>query len=128
AHADRTIKQQSGVSGSSMQSAATENDMQAAAPAKQTQRTATKTRHPSTRLEIRKVQLRLKSEGLFKGRITGKMDRQTRIALTRFEKQNGLPRTASLNRVHRLMANQTAGAGRSMPGADVRRGRDPEAG
>ena len=121
AHAHGTIKQQSGLSGSSMQSAAPANDMQAAAPAKQTQRTATKIRHPSTRLEIRQVQLRLKSEGLFKGRITGKMDRQTRLALTRFEKQNGLPRTASLNRVNRLMANQTAGAGSSMQRTHIAR-------
>ena len=127
AHAHGTIKQQSGLSGSSMQSAAPANDMQAAAPAKQTQRTATKIRHPSTRLEIRQVQLRLKSEGLFKGRVTGKMDRQTRIALTRFEKQNGLPRTASLNRVNRLMANQTAGAGSSMQRTHVARAKTPKA-
>jgi hypothetical protein len=134
-----TAKQQSAVSGSSMQSAAPASsmqsaapassmqsaapasNMQAAAPAKQTLHAATKIRHPSTRLEIRQVQLRLKSEGLLKGRITGKMDQQTRIALTRFEKQNGLPRTASLNRVNRLMANQTAGAGSSMQRTHIAR-------
>ena len=45
------------------------------------------------RNEIRQVQLRLKSEGLLKGKVTGKMDRQTRVALNRFEQQNGLPRS-----------------------------------
>ncbi len=116
-----TVKQQSAVSGSGMQSAAPASNMQATAPAMQTKRAATKIRHPSTRQDIRQVQLRLKSEGLLKGRITGKMDQQTRIALTRFEKQNGLPRTASLNRVNRLMANQTAGAGSSMQRTHVAR-------
>jgi len=118
-----TLNQQSGLSGSStqnaapasgMQSAAPASNMQATAPAMQKQRAATKIRHPSTRQEIRQVQLRLKSEGLFKGRVTGKMDQQTRIALTRFEKEHGLPRTASLSRVNRLMAHQTAGAGSSI--------------
>jgi hypothetical protein len=128
--AQGTLNQQSGLSGSSMQSAAPASNMQnaapasnmrAAAPAAQTKRTATKIRHPSTQQEIRQVQLRLKSEGLLKGRVTGRMDQQTRIALIRFEKQNGLPRTASLNRVNHLMANQTAGSGSSMPRTHVAR-------
>jgi peptidoglycan hydrolase-like protein with peptidoglycan-binding domain len=71
--------------------------------------------HVSQRNEVRQVQLRLKEEGLLKGKVTGKMDRQTRIALIRFEKQNGLPRTMSLARVDRMLATQTAGAGSSMP-------------
>ena len=49
------------------------------------------------------------------------MDQQTRIALTRFERENGVPRTASLSRVNRLMANQTAGAGSSMQRTHVAR-------
>src|ERR1700736_821394 len=121
--AQGTMKEQSAVSGSSMQSAAPASNMQTAAPASnlratapamRAQRAATKVRHPSTRPEIRQVQLRLKSEGLYRGRVTGVMDQPTRIALTRFEKQNGVPRTASLNRVNRLMAHQTAGSGSSM--------------
>jgi hypothetical protein len=128
--AQGTLNQQSGLSGSSMQSAAPASNMQSAAPATniqatapamRTQRAATKIRHPSTRPEIRQVQLRLKSEGLYRGRITGVMDQQTRIALTRFEKQNGLPRSASLTRVNRLMANQTAGAGSSTQRTHVAR-------
>src|SRR5437667_4790381 len=89
AHAHGTIKQQSGLSGSSMQSAAPANDMQAAAPAKQTQRTATKIRHPSTRLEIRQVQLRLKSEAPLKRRMTGNMDRHTRHSPAPSEQPTG---------------------------------------
>src|ERR1700730_6992790 len=65
--AQGTLNQQSGLSGSSMQSGAPASNMQAAAPAAQTKRAATKIRPPSTRLEIRQVQLRLKSEGLLKG-------------------------------------------------------------
>ena len=93
----------------------------ATAPAMRAQRAATKVRHPSTRPEIRQVQLRLKSEGLYRGRVTGVMDQPTRIALTRFEKQNGVPRTASLNRVNRLMAHQTAGSGSSMQRTHIAR-------
>jgi hypothetical protein len=129
--AQGTLNQQSGLSGSSMQSAAPASNMQSAAPATniqatapamRTQRAATKIRHPSTRPEIRQVQLRLKSEGLYRGRITGVMDQQTRIALTRFEKQNGVPRTASLTRVSRLMAHhQTAGSGSSMQRTHIAR-------
>jgi hypothetical protein len=128
--AQGTLNQQSGLSGSSMQSAAPASNLQtgaaasnsqATAPAMHTKRAATKIWHPSTRQEIRQVQLRLKSEGLLKGRVTGRMDQQTRIALTRFEKQNGVPRTASLTRVNRLMANQTAGAGSSMQRTHIAR-------
>ena len=68
----------------------------------------------SQRKEIRQVQLRLKSEGLFKGKVTGKMDRQTRVALNRFEQQNGVPRSTKLARVDRMLG-QTAASGSSMP-------------
>ena len=68
----------------------------------------------SQRNEIRQVQLRLKSEGLLRGKVTGKMDPQTRIALLRFEQQNGLPRTTNLARVNRMLGTQTAASGSSM--------------
>jgi hypothetical protein len=67
------------------------------------------------RNEIRQVQLRLKSEGLSKGKVSGKMDRQTRVALNRFEQQNGLPRSTKLARVNRMLGTQTAASGSSMP-------------
>ena len=127
--AQGTMKQQSAVSGSSMQSAARPSNMQTGAPASNvqatapaTKRAATKIRHPSTQQqEIRQVQLRLKSEGLLKGRVTGRMDQPTRIALTRFEKQTGLPRTAPLSRVNRLMSHQTAASGSSMQRTHIAR-------
>src|SRR5438067_5236632 len=67
------------------------------------------------RNEIRQVQLRLKSEGLLKGKVSGKMDRQTRVALNHFEQQNGLPRSTKLARVNRMLGTQTAASGSSMP-------------
>src|SRR6476646_6345825 len=67
------------------------------------------------RNEIRQVQLRLKSEGLLKGKVSGKMDRQTRVALNRFEPQNGLPRSTKLARVNKMLGTQTAASGSSMP-------------
>src|SRR5690348_11632093 len=72
-------------------------------------------RSKSQRKEIRQVQLRLKSEGLFKGKVSGKMDRQTRVALNRFEQQNGLPRSTKLARVNKMLGTQTAASGSSMP-------------
>src|SRR5436190_1656905 len=99
---------------STAQSTATGKDMQSTAPQKK-QRHAKAKMHSKGQMNIRQVQLRLKSEGLFKGKATGKMDRQTRLALTKFEKQNGLPKTASLVQVNRMLASQTAGSGSSMP-------------
>jgi Putative peptidoglycan binding domain len=69
----------------------------------------------SQRNDIRQVQLRLKQEGLFKGKVTGKMDRQTKIALNRFEQQNGLPRSTKLARINKMLGTQTAASGSSMP-------------
>jgi hypothetical protein len=69
----------------------------------------------SQRNDIRQVQLRLKQEGLFKGKVTGKMDRQTKIALNRFEQQNGLPRSTKLTRINKMLGTQTAASGSSMP-------------
>jgi hypothetical protein len=81
---------------------------------------------------IRQVQLRLKSEGLLRGKLTGKMDRQTRIALAR-EQENGLARSGSSMRPTRTAhlgkkqpihtahmtrhapKSQTTGVGSSMP-------------
>jgi hypothetical protein len=67
------------------------------------------------RKDIRQVQLRLKSEGLLKGKVTGKMDRQTRVALNRFEQQNRLPRSTKLARVNKMLGTQTAASGSSVP-------------
>jgi len=110
---------------STMQSAAPAQNAQAQQPAQmQQQPQIKKQRHAknaishrtmSQRKDIRQVQLRLKSEGLFRGKVTGKMDRQTRVALNRFEQQNGLPRSTKHARVNKILGTQTAASGSSMP-------------
>ena len=104
-----------------MQSSAPASTMQAPAPQKQ--KLHVSARKISTRgtPSIRQLQLRLKSAGLFRGRVTGRMDRQTRIALARFQKANRLPQTASLNRATsaRLMGTRVAHATARMPKAQT---------
>jgi peptidoglycan hydrolase-like protein with peptidoglycan-binding domain len=72
-----------------------------------------------SRQQIREAQQQLKSQGLLKGRINGVMDRRTHLALARFQHQNGLPRTATLDRktFDRLTGSQAVGVGSSMPAA-----------
>ena len=105
---------QSTAPSTTVQSTAPAKDMQSTTPQKK-QRHAKAQKPSKGQMNIRQVQLRLKSEGLFKGKVTGKMDRQTRLALTKFEKQNGLPKTASLIQVNRMLSKQTAASGSSMP-------------
>jgi len=110
---------------SNMPSAAPAQNAQTQQPAQMQQEPQIKRqRHPknaishramSPRKDIRQVQLRLKQEGLFKGKVTGKMDRQTKVALNRFEQQNGLPRSTKLARVDKMLGTQTAASGSSMP-------------
>ena len=70
-----------------------------------------------SRNEVRQVQQQLKSDGLYRGRIDGKMGRGTHLALSRFQQHNGLHRTASLDRmtVNRLLGGRTTGMGSSAP-------------
>jgi len=129
AQAQSTSQPQSTAPGTQMQSTAPSSTMQSTAPTSTMESTAPqKQRHANAhklskgQKHIRQVQLRLKSEGLLRGKLTGKMDRQTRIALTR-EQQNGLARsgssmqrTAHLSRRHNAKS-QTTGVGSSMPNA-----------
>ena len=101
AQAQSTSQPQSTAPGTQMQSTAPSSTMQSTAPTSTMESTAPqKQRHANAhklskgQKHIRQVQLRLKSEGLLRGKLTGKMDRQTRIALTR-EQQNGLVRSGS---------------------------------
>jgi peptidoglycan hydrolase-like protein with peptidoglycan-binding domain len=70
-----------------------------------------------TRQQVRTVQQQLKSDGLYKGPIDGVMNHQTRVAIANFQKQNGLARTARLDRntLDRLTGEQGVGVGSSMP-------------
>jgi len=138
AQAQSTNQQPNTAPGNQVQSTAPSSTMQSTPPAATMQSTAPqkKQRHAKAQMHskgqknIRQVELRLKSEGLLRGKLTGKMDRQTRIALTR-EQQNGLARsgssmqrTAHLTRqqhvrtAHMMRHNaksQTTGVGSSMP-------------
>ena len=74
-----------------------------------------------TRQQVRMAQQQLKSDGLYRGRIDGVMNHRMHLAIARFQKQNGLPRTASLDRntLDRLTGGQRSpnglGVGSSMP-------------
>jgi|SRR6267154_314373 hypothetical protein len=137
AQAQSTSQPQSTAPGTQMQSTAPSSTMQSTAPTSTMESTAPqKQRHANAhklskgQKHIRQVQLRLKSEGLLRGKVTGKMDRQTRTALAR-EQENGLARsgssmqrTAHLGRqqhvrtAHVMRHNaksQTTGVGSSMP-------------
>jgi peptidoglycan hydrolase-like protein with peptidoglycan-binding domain len=76
-------------------------------------RNATKAR--LRRGEVRQVQAQLKADGLYRGRIDGKLGRGTQLALSRFQQRNGLHRTASLDRMteNRLLGGRTVGFGSS---------------
>jgi peptidoglycan hydrolase-like protein with peptidoglycan-binding domain len=101
--------QQSGASNMNMPPAASGHQMQTGQHMQTGQRI--------TRQDIRQAQQQLKSDGLYKGRIDGMLGHRTRLAITRFQKQNGLPHTARLDRttLDRLMGGQGAGVGSSMP-------------
>src|SRR5438067_12385319 len=113
-------QRQSAAPGSQIQSAAPAKNMQAAAPQrKQRHAKAQKAMKPGQ--NIRQAQLRLKSEGLLKGKVTGKMDRQTRLALAK-EKRTQLARSGSsmqktriAHATARMPKSQTTGVGSSMP-------------
>jgi hypothetical protein len=139
AQAQSTISQQpSTVPGTQMQSTAPSSMMQSTPPASTMESAAPQKQrlHSSVQKRgqknIRQVQLRLKSEGLLHGKLTGKMDRQTRIALAR-EQDDGLARSgSSMQRVRtahlgkkqpihtahmtrHAPKSQTTGVGSSMP-------------
>ena len=122
---------QSTAPSSTMQSTPPTSTMQSTAPQKQQHRLHASVQKRGQK-NIRQVQLRLKSEGLLRGKMTGKMDRQTRIALAR-ERDNGLARSGSSMRPMRTAhlgkkqpihtahmtrhapKSQTTGVGSSMP-------------
>src|SRR6266446_1831971 len=68
--------------------------------------------------QVRMAQQRLRAGGLYNGPVDGVMDPDTRAALARFQQQNGLQQTQSLDQqtLARLM-NQPAGSELSAPAA-----------
>jgi peptidoglycan hydrolase-like protein with peptidoglycan-binding domain len=67
--------------------------------------------------QVRSAQEQLQAAGLYNGPIDGRMDPDTRAAIARFQQQNGLRRTETLDRttLSRLMTNQTTGSGSGAP-------------
>ena len=47
--------------------------------------------------QIQQAQQELKSQGLYRGRIDGKMGRETETAISKFQGKHGLPKTAQLD-------------------------------
>jgi peptidoglycan hydrolase-like protein with peptidoglycan-binding domain len=70
-----------------------------------------------TRAGIKQVQQQLRSEGLYNGRIDGRVGPEMRRAVAKFQRQNGLRQTARLDRntLQRLMSGQNVGVGSSQP-------------
>jgi peptidoglycan hydrolase-like protein with peptidoglycan-binding domain len=74
---------------------------------------------------IRQAQEQLKQQGLYNGRVDGKMGRETAEAISKFQQQNGLPQNSQLDQ--QTMAKlgggngmSTNGSGSSTPPASMR--------
>lgn len=69
--------------------------------------------------QVRMAQGQLHAAGLYNGPTDGLMDPDTRAALARFQDQNGLRRTETLDgeTLARLNSSETTGSGSSMPPA-----------
>jgi peptidoglycan hydrolase-like protein with peptidoglycan-binding domain len=69
--------------------------------------------------QVRTAQQQLRTAGLYNGPVDGVMDPDTRAALARFQQQNGLQQTQSLDQqtLARLMSSQPGGAESSAPAA-----------
>jgi len=67
--------------------------------------------------QMKQVQEKLKSEGLYKGQVDGIAGPETKQALEQFQKQQSLQQTGSLDQqtLDKLGVNQTEGSGSSMP-------------
>ena len=67
---------------------------------------------------VREAQQQLSTLGLYRGPIDGRMDPNTRAAITAFQQRNGLPRTDTLDRTTfawLMNSNSTVGYGSSAP-------------
>jgi len=104
-------------SGAAMQNGTNGANAEATAPMRTRHRVAA--RGHMSRNEIRQAQQELKQQGLYRGRVDGKMGRETRTALSQFQQQNGLQQTGRLDQqtMAGLMNGQTSGVGSSAPTA-----------
>jgi len=67
--------------------------------------------------QIQQAQQQLKSEGLYRGTIDGVMGPETQTALTKFQREQGLPQSAQLDQqtLGRLTGGSTTNAGGAQP-------------
>jgi peptidoglycan hydrolase-like protein with peptidoglycan-binding domain len=75
--------------------------------------------------DIRQAQEQLKQQGLYKGRVDGKMGQETAEAISKFQQQNGLPQNSQLDpqTMAKLGGNggmSTNGSGSSTPPASMK--------
>jgi peptidoglycan hydrolase-like protein with peptidoglycan-binding domain len=63
--------------------------------------------------DIQQAQQELKSAGLYNGRVDGIDGRQTKMAVSKFQQQNGLPRTSMLDQQTMSKLGQGNGSGQS---------------
>jgi len=70
--------------------------------------------------QVQEAQERLYAAGLYKGPADGIMEPDTRAALTRFQEQNGLQRTGTIDRptMARLMGGPPTNTGSSQPSSE----------
>ena len=85
------------------------------------------TRAPSRDM-IRQAQEQLQSQGLYRGRVDGRLGHQTKQALARFQSKNGLQRTATLDpsTLDRLLGSGGNVGSSTQPGKPQSLGRMPE--
>lgn len=69
-----------------------------------------------TQADIQQAQQQLKAQGLYHGAIDGEIGPKTKMAISRFQRRNGLPATAMLDQqtLQRLEGSATSGAGSTM--------------
>jgi peptidoglycan hydrolase-like protein with peptidoglycan-binding domain len=66
--------------------------------------------------QIRQVQQKLKTAGLYKGQIDGKASPDLKEAVMEFQMQNKLPQTGSIDQQTMAALNSTSGSGSSSMG------------
>jgi len=71
--------------------------------------------------QVRTAQEQLQAAGLYAGPVDGMMDPDTRAAIARFQQQNGMQRSGTLDQatLDRLMANRISGSGSTTPGTSL---------
>ena len=102
AEARGTYDRHSAIPGTDMQAGASGPSRHAAAP-----------RHQQPRKQVMQTQRMLQARGFYHGKIDGMMNRQTRMAMARFQHQKGPHRMVAAHKAHRPAT--AVGVGTSRP-------------